>query len=1293
MKYGAVRKFYPDVSQICNGNLSWHSLISVDDKFDEHVLAVFNKLLNVFLNKRQELSAPERLEKVLAMDIHFSKLPNSLIEICVVVGMDQDTGLVAARSAESKKAPKSSKQQSPLSQTLFETHVLAALSGEVASFCCTALEFDSEPYYSNLGILCSPTKGGNPGRRARRGSVMVKAAELPLAQDVINSLPQFCFPDGGYISMKKKPVECHSLVLTDIEGNRTYCSCMTFYRGFLIEEDKDVPGNYKLFYAEEKTDGQVVPGSSYQLFYVPTCCCLISKWPYFNIMKDCLSSLLPQVMKSDPALFRTALMQFVSQLAMVPVPPPGSLGISLFTFIQPFSWSWTYVPILPSALIDLVEAPGAFIMGCHKEHKSKILRVVEGMDELSSFVIADIDEGSVTSPPRIQRLPTYAAELYKFRQTFYSLQEWNNCRDKFIRDFQRLVLASNLEMMLRMFSDIKNFIVQQEDLFFDMDTYIESKPAENQDFFREVCKSQAFSMFLYDLIHNSEKADYFTLMAQKTRVVPKTGPLRKRSSSALTVPVIPEECFADAHEELSIFALPPFVRGGIHTGLFYEDYLRTLNYKITDPTNKSSGLLANHLYLRGMLRIARGEKTKAVDDFFGVSSTSAQLFPTSTVKEIMCKLSDLEVEELRTRHFWRKAERLRVNAKEKWNYRRARKEVVTSAIPSNPLAFKEFVKHVSMLQIANGEDAGRRLFQALANNSTTNVIDPDTFAAFYDALSQASMMAKSVSLRNIVLERNEFVLKISKHIKTNKGMGWLVLTVDRLLFLPDGTQHCISVVRNDEIKNVEPHSGGVLLGGDTAIRITSTESDPVSFIAFVKEEKDFWRSCLLEMKAGYNISDVYKDKEIVKQAAQNVIMADSLRQSDYPDQVAMANGYTKTFLRNCQKPVTNSNALDEREPATGFAVIPYIQGVTEPIKRILNSHNVKVAQKPFQTLGHIFAKPKDPVTKEQRTDAIYSIPCNDCDNEYIGQTKRQFGTRLKEHQKAQVLYFSTQGYHIDKLTEATEKALYKRVSPSPQDIEKPTVEALLYVRGSKGREPKVWCAMGSGVVVVIDTKEWEHETHMKHAKDRVLHVKLDQRNGKTLYSIAAVGDTFWCATRFNIFVINYKRDDNETKMLTPKEDGLMSVDTMCAVSNEEIWTGCDKKGLVVVWNTATYKNKHQIVCECNGFTCMLKVDYNTIWAGSKSGKIYVISVKELQVTMELSLHQDRVRSMCLTDEGLVISGPGSRDGRIAVWKSHLSEERPAIQRFSHERPRRPKQIRREVTVCDNEDGFELVCRK
>jgi hypothetical protein len=51
------------------------------------------------------------------------------------------------------------------------------------------------------------------------------------------------------------------------------------------------------------------------------------------------------------------------------------------------------------------------------------------------------------------------------------------------------------------------------------------------------------------------------------------------------------------------------------------------------------------------------------------------------------------------------------------------------------------------------------------------------------------------------------------------------------------------------------------------------------------------------------------------------------------------------------------------------------------------------------TLGHIFAKPKDPVKTNQKIHAVYSIPCGDCEKEYLGQSKRQFGTRIKEHQK------------------------------------------------------------------------------------------------------------------------------------------------------------------------------------------------------------------------------------------------------------------------------------------------------
>jgi hypothetical protein len=41
-----------------------------------------------------------------------------------------------------------------------------------------------------------------------------------------------------------------------------------------------------------------------------------------------------------------------------------------------------------------------------------------------------------------------------------------------------------------------------------------------------------------------------------------------------------------------------------------------------------------------------------------------------------------------------------------------------------------------------------------------------------------------------------------------------------------------------------------------------------------------------------------------------------------------------------------------------------------------------------------------PVKTNQKTHVVYSIPCGDCEKEYLGQSKRQFGTRLKEHQKA-----------------------------------------------------------------------------------------------------------------------------------------------------------------------------------------------------------------------------------------------------------------------------------------------------
>ena len=56
--------------------------------------------------------------------------------------------------------------------------------------------------------------------------------------------------------------------------------------------------------------------------------------------------------------------------------------------------------------------------------------------------------------------------------------------------------------------------------------------------------------------------------------------------------------------------------------------------------------------------------------------------------------------------------------------------------------------------------------------------------------------------------------------------------------------------------------------------------------------------------------------------------------------------------------------------------------------------------KPVRTIGHIIPSPKDPISPDEINCLVYEIPCNDCDFVYIGQTKRNLNTRLREHQRA-----------------------------------------------------------------------------------------------------------------------------------------------------------------------------------------------------------------------------------------------------------------------------------------------------
>jgi len=113
-----------------------------------------------------------------------------------------------------------------------------------------------------------------------------------------------------------------------------------------------------------------------------------------------------------------------------------------------------------------------------------------------------------------------------------------------------------------------------------------------------------------------------------------------------------------------------------------------------------------------------------------------------------------------------------------------------------------------------------------------------------------------------------------------------------------------------------------------------------------------------------------------------------------------------TFIQLLNKTVTqrllyrkkSANATKSQEHETkGLALLPYLPGLTDKIKRCLTTHKIQVTSKPVRKLGNLTTSIKDPVDIKSRQGVVYSIPCRDCNKRYIGETKRSRETRQKEH--------------------------------------------------------------------------------------------------------------------------------------------------------------------------------------------------------------------------------------------------------------------------------------------------------
>ena len=112
------------------------------------------------------------------------------------------------------------------------------------------------------------------------------------------------------------------------------------------------------------------------------------------------------------------------------------------------------------------------------------------------------------------------------------------------------------------------------------------------------------------------------------------------------------------------------------------------------------------------------------------------------------------------------------------------------------------------------------------------------------------------------------------------------------------------------------------------------------------------------------------------------------------------NGYPQRFIAS--RILTSRDSRGKKFTPNGIACIPYVQGISETISRVLTDLKVKVCFQPVNTLRRLLSQPKDVVLVWSKSNVVYKVKCKDCEASYmyLGETGRRLETRITEHKWA-----------------------------------------------------------------------------------------------------------------------------------------------------------------------------------------------------------------------------------------------------------------------------------------------------
>uniref|UniRef100_A0A3Q1BJ68 SET binding factor 1 n=1 Tax=Amphiprion ocellaris TaxID=80972 RepID=A0A3Q1BJ68_AMPOC len=255
----------------------------------------------------------------------------------------------------------------------------------------------------------------------------------------------FCQPSGWQLVPERQPASFFVAVLTDINSERHYCACFTFWEGL----DNPQVGHTNICSSDEEL--AVIQPTK---VFGPKSLVLVSRLDYTEVFRNCLGLIYTVHVDGLSVPLETVIGNLLTcvipiaggsqrtitlgagdrQVIQTPIndslPISGSsvaqlfrqLGIvnvlylfcaaltehkilflsssyqrltdacrGLLAIMFPLKYSFTYVPILPGKLLEVLSTPTPFIIGVNSFFRSET-------QELLDVIIADLDGGTVTIP-------------------------------------------------------------------------------------------------------------------------------------------------------------------------------------------------------------------------------------------------------------------------------------------------------------------------------------------------------------------------------------------------------------------------------------------------------------------------------------------------------------------------------------------------------------------------------------------------------------------------------------------------------------------------------------------------------------------------------------------------------------------------------------------------------------------------------------------------------------------------------------------------------------------------------